>query len=54
MLLSEGGSLAPMLKVAFTVFFAFWAVVLVTLYIAVGLLLKHRERRGQHGHEERH
>ncbi len=40
-------SLESTMRVVFTVFFAFWAVVIVALFIGTGLLLRHHERKGR-------
>ena len=40
-------SLESTMRVVFTVFFAFWAVVIAGLFLGTGLLLKHHEKKGK-------
>ena len=40
-------SMESTMRVVFTVFFAFWAVVIVALFLGTGLLLKRYERKGK-------
>ncbi len=45
-------SLESTMRVVFLVFFAFWAVVIVALFLGTGLLLRRNERKskGSGGH----
>jgi len=49
MLLAEEAAHAPM-GLIFGIFFGFWAVVLITLAIAIPMLMKHAEKKSGGGH----
>ncbi|HEY3217346.1 MAG TPA: hypothetical protein VGK93_12730 [Candidatus Eisenbacteria bacterium] len=40
-------SVESTMRVVFTIFFGFWAVVIVGLFLGTGLLLKKYERKGK-------
>ena len=43
-------SIETTMRVVFTVFFAFWAAVIVLLFLGTGLLLKIHERKSDKSH----